>query len=99
MCIMRFVIELYKLACGTLMNGGKLPSGGFVRARYAGWRCGASIQRLRHSAIAWPLLLELCRVKRPSIEGAAGGLGLGERCPTGSRLHSSCRGLTVCEMA
>jgi hypothetical protein len=49
---MQFVIELYKLVCGTFMNGGKLPSGGSVRARYAGWRCGASIQRLCHSAIA-----------------------------------------------
>jgi hypothetical protein len=27
------------------MNGGRLLSGGFVRARYAGWRHGASVQR------------------------------------------------------
>jgi hypothetical protein len=35
------------------VNGGRLPSGGFVRARCAGWGRGNSVvQRSRHSAVA-----------------------------------------------
>jgi hypothetical protein len=35
-----------------LMKGGMLLSGGFVSARYAGWRRGASIHLFCHSVIA-----------------------------------------------
>jgi len=50
--------------------------GGFVWARYAGWRRGASIQRSYHSVPLVP-----CRVAELSMVEMVEGLGLGEPLP------------------
>ena len=60
------------------MNEGRVPSGGFVRARYAGWRRGASIQRSHHSAMASSRAV----LGSKAFDGGGGGrLGLGEQLP------------------
>jgi hypothetical protein len=53
------------------MNGERLrlPSGGFVRARYAGWRRSASIQHSHHSAMTSSRAVSCSR----AFDGGSGG--------------------------